>query len=221
MNLFYKSEINKASFVSVHEKINDFLENFVDLVDWKNFNLRYLKLKEMDLKEVVEHLLSNRIDPEEYSKKFERIILLNIFEDLKDRNTILRDFEADIHRNIESQFKQYDQQLMEYARFEILYNLDLKKPSPDPNYKPASGGDFGYIQKQILAKRGGHSVRKIFEKQASMIQRILPCFMMSPLSACQYVNPERVTFDYVIFDEASQITPEDSVSSIVRGKRWL
>ena len=43
--------------------------------------------------------------------------------------------------------------------------------------------------------------------------------MMSPLSACQYVNPEKVTFDYVIFDEASQITPEDSVSSIVRGKK--
>ena len=61
----------------------------------------------------------NRIDPEEYSKKFERTILLNIFEDLKDRNTILRDFEADIHQ-LESQFKQYDQQLMETQGLKYL-----------------------------------------------------------------------------------------------------
>jgi len=216
---FYSGTIKKVSLARIHEKINEFLENFIDIVDWKNFNLRYLKLKELNLDKVVENLLSNRMDPVEYSKKFERTILLNFFEDLKDRNTILRNFEADIHREIESQFKEYDKKLMEYAKFEILYNLDFKKPSTDLNYKPAAGGDFGYIQKQILAKRGGHSVRKIFEKQAAMIQRILPCFMMSPLSACQYVNPEKVTFDYVIFDEASQITPEDSLSSIVRGKK--
>lgn len=218
-NIFYSGALKTASLVVIHEKINEFLENFIDLVDWKNFNLRYLKLQELNLKEVVENLLINRMDPIEYSKKFERTILLNLFEALKNRNKILRDFEADIHRDIENQFKEYDKQLMEYAKFEILYNLYLKMPHSDPDYKPTAGGDFGYIQKQLLAKRGGHSVRKIFEKQAAMIQSILPCFMMSPLSACQYVNPEKVIFDYVIFDEASQITPEDSVSSIVRGKK--
>ena len=36
---------------------------------------------------------------------------------------------------------------------------------------------------------------------------------------CPIYNPEKLVFDYVIFDEASQITPEDSLSSIVRGKK--
>ena len=191
MTYFLQIEINKASFVSVHEKINDFLENFVDLVDWKNFNLRYLKLKEMDLKEVVEHLLSKRIDPEEYSKKFERTILLNIFEDLKDRNTILRDFEADIHRNIESQFKNMINNLWSTQGLKYFIILILKNQVQiqiiSQHLEVISD-----IFKNKYLQNVGHSVRKIFEKQASMIQRILPCFMMRPLSACQYVNPERL-----------------------------
>ena len=217
--IFYSDNFTRAEFETIHAKINGFLENFIDLVDWKNLNLRLNKLEELNLERIVDHLLVKRIDPEHYSKQFERTILLNVFEQIKDDNLILKEFEADVHREIELQFKQYDKQLMEYAKYEILYNLDSSNPKADEDWKPAEGGDYGYINKQILAKKGGHSVRKIFGKQAEMIQKICPCFMMSPLSACQYIDPDILKFDYVIFDEASQMTPEDSLSSIVRGKK--
>ena len=184
--VFYSNDVMEADFEMIHAKINDFIENEIYLVDWKNFNVRYNKLVDMGLEDIVNHLLENRIDPYEYSERFERTVLLNVFEQIKSKNSILGEFEADTHREIEAQFKEYDKQLMEYAKYEILYNLSQANPKADPDWKPAAGGDYGYINKQILAKRGGHSVRKIFEKQAEMIQKICPCFMMSPLSA-QYI----------------------------------
>ena len=44
--------------------------------------------------------------------------------------------------------------------------------------------------------------------------------MASPLSVSQLIDG-RVLFDVVIFDEASQVMPEDAVPSIMRGRRTI
>jgi very-short-patch-repair endonuclease len=40
--------------------------------------------------------------------------------------------------------------------------------------------------------------------------------MMSPLSVAQYLKADSIEFDTVVFDEASQIMPQDAVSSLIR-----
>jgi len=42
--------------------------------------------------------------------------------------------------------------------------------------------------------------------------------MASPLSVSQLLGGDTRYFDVVIFDEASQVLPEDAVTSILRGK---
>ncbi len=49
------------------------------------------------------------------------------------------------------------------------------------------------------------------------IKKICPCFLMSPLSIAQYIDPEKMHFDVVIFDEASQIPTSEAVGAIARG----
>ena len=44
--------------------------------------------------------------------------------------------------------------------------------------------------------------------------------MASPLSVSQFL-PRTVAFDFVVFDEGSQVTPENAVTSIVRGRRLV
>lgn len=43
--------------------------------------------------------------------------------------------------------------------------------------------------------------------------------MMSPMSAALFLDPNISTFDLVIFDEASQVSTEDAVGSLVRAKQ--
>jgi len=45
--------------------------------------------------------------------------------------------------------------------------------------------------------------------------------MMSPLSVAIHLPAELPPFDVVIFDEASQIRPEDALCSVIRGKQVI
>ncbi len=44
---------------------------------------------------------------------------------------------------------------------------------------------------------------------------------MSPLSVSTFLDPEKIRFDTVIFDEASQIFPQDAIGAIYRGKQLI
>jgi len=43
--------------------------------------------------------------------------------------------------------------------------------------------------------------------------------MMSSLSIAQYLEPQHTSFDVVIFDEASQVRPEDALGALLRGRQ--
>ena len=54
-------------------------------------------------------------------------------------------------------------------------------------------------------------------RSGDVIQKVKPCFLMSPLSVAQYLDPRLTRFDTVIFDEGSQVRPEDGIGAILRG----
>ncbi len=51
------------------------------------------------------------------------------------------------------------------------------------------------------------------------MQALKPCWMMSPMSVAQYLEPGKPDFDLVIMDEASQIRPEEALGAIARGQK--
>lgn len=63
--------------------------------------------------------------------------------------------------------------------------------------------------------------RKLLDKIPESIQKIKPVMAMSPLSVSRLLPCKEGMFDIVIFDEASQIKPEDAITSIFRGKQLV
>jgi len=69
-------------------------------------------------------------------------------------------------------------------------------------------------------KRTRHlPLRKLFADAPDVLLALRPCWMASPLSVSQLLPGDRPYFDVVIFDEASQVLPEDAVTSLLRGRR--
>ncbi len=64
-------------------------------------------------------------------------------------------------------------------------------------------------------------IRQIIRRAGRAVQALKPCFMMSPLSVAQYLEPGAVEFDLVIMDEASQLKPEEALGAIARGKQLI
>jgi superfamily I DNA and/or RNA helicase/very-short-patch-repair endonuclease len=62
-------------------------------------------------------------------------------------------------------------------------------------------------------------VRDLLSRSANAIQNMMPCWMMSPMSVAQYLDPHDLRFDLVIMDEASQIRPEEALGAIARGAK--
>jgi very-short-patch-repair endonuclease len=76
------------------------------------------------------------------------------------------------------------------------------------------------IRSEAAKARKHKPLRKVFTEAANVLTAVCPCWMASPLSVCQLIGSTGI-FDYVIFDEASQILPEDAIPSILRGKHVI
>jgi very-short-patch-repair endonuclease/DNA polymerase III delta prime subunit len=76
------------------------------------------------------------------------------------------------------------------------------------------------VKHQAGLKRRHVPVRDLISNAADVLLALKPCWAMSPLAVSQLLPP-KTYFDVVIFDEASQITPADAVTSILRGTQLV
>lgn len=72
------------------------------------------------------------------------------------------------------------------------------------------------LQSQFRRKRGLRPIRELFRDAPDVMLALKPCWTMSPLLVAQMLPGDRQYFDLVIFDEASQVTPADAVSAMLR-----
>ncbi|EGD57092.1 DUF4011 domain-containing protein [Gordonia neofelifaecis] len=79
-------------------------------------------------------------------------------------------------------------------------------------------GKFGDLHRALGGKRNASTVRSLVHKYGPEIQAAAPCFLVSPSSLAQYVPPGSITFDVVVFDEASQVTVAQSIGALGRAK---
>ena len=76
------------------------------------------------------------------------------------------------------------------------------------------------VQHQAGLKRRHMPVRDFVRNAADVLLALKPCWAMSPLVVSQLLPPLPY-FDVVVFDETSQITPADAVTSILRGRQLV
>jgi very-short-patch-repair endonuclease len=73
------------------------------------------------------------------------------------------------------------------------------------------------IKAEAAKSRRHKPLRSLFREAWQVLTAVCPCWMASPLSVSQLID-RGAQFDYVIFDEASQVLPEDAAPAIMRGK---
>ena len=82
-----------------------------------------------------------------------------------------------------------------------------------------------YPEQEALVRREAEKqsrhlpLRKLLAQAPDVMTALFPCWMASPLSVSQLLDASRRYFDIVLFDEASQILPEDAVPSLLRASR--
>jgi hypothetical protein len=82
-----------------------------------------------------------------------------------------------------------------------------------------SMGEMGVIRGEIGRKSRHKPIRWVMKNAGSMVQRIKPVMLMSPISVAQFLPPGTMTFDLLVIDEASQIRPEDALGVVARARQ--
>ncbi|MDP1794988.1 MAG: DUF3320 domain-containing protein, partial [Acidimicrobiales bacterium] len=122
------------------------------------------------------------------------------------------------------EFLELDARLPRAARERVRARCLAAHPSSAPNSHGM--GELGTLYHQLSLKKRQMPVRKLVARIPNVLQRLKPCFMMSPLAVSQYLprgstDSETLTFDTVVFDEASQVFPEDAVPAVARGRQCI
>ncbi|XOV89817.1 MAG: DUF3320 domain-containing protein [Pseudomonadota bacterium] len=136
-----------------------------------------------------------------------------LVNDAYEHRQAIKLFDRTAHLAQIDRFRELDQLQMMHAQG----RLALKHFDAIPRL--SGSGQVGVINNELNKKRRHLPIRKLIKQAGLAIQQFKPVFMMSPMSIAQYLEPGAVSFDVVIFDEASQVKTVDAFGAISRGKQ--
>lgn len=129
----------------------------------------------------------------------------------------LSSFIRELHEGRITKFTELDKKVLLENRKRII--CSAYEEAPKLNAGASRASEAGILLNEFNRKRGHMPIRALMKKAGGLVQKIKPCFLMSPLSIAQYLDPRSTRFDVIIFDEASQVRPEDAVGALLRGKQ--
>ena len=131
----------------------------------------------------------------------------------------LRTFDSRAHTTLIARFKELDRQQLIIARARIRALLSERRPKS--SWIEAASAEQTILRREAAKKRRLKPLRKLFAEVPRLITELKPCLLMSPITVAMLLDPEVYTFDLVVFDEASQIAPEEAAGAIVRGVQTI
>jgi very-short-patch-repair endonuclease len=164
----------------------------------------------------IEAAMAADIQPGELSLAFRRLFWTKWIGALVRSRGALAQFHSAIHEERIEEFQDLDRKSRDIAKERAKAALCARRRALT---SPELSGQVQVLQREARRRRGIKSVRRLLSETPLAIQTVKPCFMMSPISVAQYLDPERLQFDLVVFDEASQIQPADAIGSIFRAQQ--
>ena len=116
-------------------------------------------------------------------------------------------------------FRELDSHQLPVDQMRIRERLIREMPSKH-NFGRATD-EMSLLLHELNKKRNIMPLRKLFRTIPNLLLKLKPCLMMSPLSVSYFLEAETYRFDMVIFDEASQIFPQDAIGAIFRAKQVI
>ncbi|MHC4606228.1 MAG: DUF3320 domain-containing protein [Planctomycetota bacterium] len=187
------------------------------LEEWTRYRVALKEIAEPDTVAFARKLKD--LEPDQFEPAFERQFHRSWVEEILPDRPHLAKFDGRDHGHLVAAFRELDRRVIgvnrSRARAKLLERL------PDPSWDTTKGSDLDVLLREVRKKRRHIPLRKLFEIAHRSIARVKPCFMMSPLSVAQYLVPDAEPFDVVVFDEASQIAPQDATDDYETAKSDL
>lgn len=186
--------------------------------NWIRFSILLKQLEAQELDNFIDCIIARQIPRELVVSSFKRAFYKQWINQVIHANPVLSNFTRISQDKAVEQFAKKDALQFEISKAQIRAELSAKRPSLDIT---AGGSAVSILLREGEKKRKQKSIRKLLKETGDLIQVIKPCFLMSPLSVSTFLNDNDISFDTIVFDEASQIFPWDAIGSVYRGKQLI
>ena len=195
------------------------LAQAADHMEYLDQWLRYSMNKEKVAKEGLENVLSvfekQNIPPMLYGQAYEKAFLLAWINQALGSCPDVEQFNAQEKDKDIGAFRKLSQDYLSINRSRLQDELIDRVP------KLEAGGEMAILKKELSKKTKIMPLRKLFRQIPYLLLKLKPCLMMSPLSVSYFLDSDFYHFDMIIFDEASQIFPQDAIGAILRGDQAI
>jgi very-short-patch-repair endonuclease len=164
------------------------------------------------LGDLIADLRARRVPPELWRSIFDRAWLSSCLDRARQEDPALAAFNGRTHDRTVESFRVLDRERLHLAA-ERVRREHAERVIAAMNAYP----DQENLVRNEANKRTRHrSLRAMLAQAPDVLTALRPCWMVSPLSVSQLLPADRQYFDFVLFDEASQVLPEDAIPAILR-----
>lgn len=186
------------------------------LKEWTGIMDICRRLESYGIGNIAEAYLEGRVSANDMLKAFECDLFGGLVAMTISENPVLNKFQGTL---FEETIRKYGNELERFRSLtvqELTARLSAKIPASDD-----ADPELSILKKAIKSGGRGISIRKLFESIPTLIRKLCPVMLMSPMSAAQYIDPASPKFDYVIFDEASQLPTCEAIGALSRGENVI
>jgi hypothetical protein len=193
---------------ALRDRVDD-VQVWIDFKDIKNrFALRNLDL-------FFNRLAEQRISAADLGYVFRKSVYQEWINNLYNEDQKLGRFRRENHEQLIADFRELDQGLIHLTSSMVIEAANGRKPKDI--LVQAADTEANILLKEAAKKRRLMPIRTLIQKIPNLLVKLKPCLLMSPISVSQFLQ-SNTKFDLVLFDEASQLVPEDAIGAIYRGK---
>ena len=206
------SDLEDAPLVKLSSAFTQMNTNLPRYNDWANRAQAIKLTRRRGAGSIVEAILAGRLEPNKAKTEFTYACAEARWNAVRKARPKLKELPEIDRDDLVHLFRRH-----ETERIEAVKNLILSR-----HFKQMPRGrmdQMGIIHGEIGRKRGHKPIRWVMERAGSMVQRIKPVMLMSPISVAQFLPPDSVTFDLLVIDEASQVRPEEAIGVIARARQ--
>ncbi len=194
-------------------------DKLTELKEWLEVEEVVTKLRSFGLDDFVVESSKYKIPAKDLTAAFEKRFFRIWLDEAREKDATLGSFSSTLHEQAIDEFRELDNRLIRETPQRIINGLRLARPNT--GFAGKRGPDIDILQREIKKSRRNKPIRGLFAEIPSLVQALKPCFLMSPLSVASYLAPGQLQFDVLLFDEASQIVPEDAIGSILRSPQTI